>query len=307
MTVCIAGINYLDHYPNPLIIAVCDRKVSFAGGYFSAEGVAMKIVGLNPDWSLMFAGDVSPITPLVEAMKEELKKASTESVRKFARRCSEIYRQERPSLLENEVLADYEIYSYADYLSLKTADPVLYTTITAEIKQKEENWSLLFAGFDKKKNPHVFVVTERGKIQYCDVAGFAAIGSGHWRSLLALSSYPFKRNLPFSEAVFSIAAAKFAAESEAEGVGDETIIALLEPKQKNSPVMSEIAVIKLRRNWRSLPRFPKDAAKTVWEEMERLRFLNLRIRTDSTLKRFLSDRQPLEALQDKTLIDEGGS
>lgn len=40
MTVCIAGINHSS--AEAVIIAICDRKISFAGGSFSADGDAME-------------------------------------------------------------------------------------------------------------------------------------------------------------------------------------------------------------------------------------------------------------------------
>src|SRR5260370_6038093 len=99
VTVCIAGINHANW--GPVIITACDRKIAF-GRYLSAEGIAMKITGMNRDWSLMFAGDISPLVPLVEAIKEKMQKRKAVSIRKFARECSAVYKAERPALIENE-------------------------------------------------------------------------------------------------------------------------------------------------------------------------------------------------------------
>jgi len=272
VTVCIAGINWSQS--RPLIIASCDRKISFYGGYFSAEGVAMKITGLNKNWSLMFSGPVSPMVPLVEAIKEEMQyEQRPSSVREFARQSSYIYKSERKALIENEVLSDYDIENYAEYVALKKSEPELYAAVTEKIKDEEENWNLLFAGFDIKQKPHIFVIKERGRIQYCDTEGFAAIGSGGWRSLVALSSYPFRRNLAISKAIFAVATAKFAAESEAEGVGEDTVLAILEPKASISPVMPDQCVNKLREIWKGLPRVTEEAESAVWEGIAAMSWL----------------------------------
>lgn len=273
MTVCIAGIN---HAPwGPVIITACDRKIAF-GSYFSAEGVAMKITGINRDWSLMFAGHISPLVPLVEAIKERMQKRKTESIRQFARECSAVYKAERPSLIENEVLGDYDIRTYDEYVAFSRSadklDLALHDKLKEKIKEAEENWNLLFAGFDSTKKPHIFVICEGGKIQYCDTEGFAAIGSGGWRSLVALSSYQFNRSLPFSQAVFGIAAAKFAAES-AEGVGEKTILAVLEPDTETSPVWSEMRMRELKTHWAQLPRFPKEAEAEVWQGIVEMTYI----------------------------------
>lgn len=271
MTVCIAGINVGES--GPLIIAACDRKISFFGGYFSAEGVAMKIAGVNLNWCLMFSGPVSPLVPLVESMRTKMNKHKTPSgVAVFARKCSEVYKKERRLLIENEVLCDYDIETYAEYLDQKKKEPELFAAITERIKDEEENWNLLFAGFDATARPHIFVIKERGRIQYCDTEGFAAIGSGGWRSLVALSSYPFRRGLPLSRAIFGIAAAKFAAESEAEGVGEDTVLTIIEPATNNAPIMLDHCIGKLRKLWKELPRFPKDAEVEVWKGLTEMMY-----------------------------------
>jgi hypothetical protein len=272
VTVCIAGINWSQ--TRPLIIAACDRKISFYGGEFSAEGVAMKIAGINRNWSLMFSGPVSPMVPLIEAIKAKFGRGKAPTgVAIFARQCSEVYRAERRSIIENEVLTDYDIETYDEYLEQKKKEPELYTSLTERIKTEEESWSLLFTGFDSKMRPHIFVIKERGRIQYCDTEGFAAIGSGGWRSLVALSSYPFRRNLSLSQAVFGVAAAKFAAESQADGVGEDTVLAILEPKVDLSPVMSDQRVNNLRKLWKGLDRFPKDAESEIWEGLTEMTYV----------------------------------
>jgi hypothetical protein len=69
-----------------------------------------------------------------------------------------------------------------------------------------------------------------------------------------------------SEAVFAIAASKFAAEA-ADGVGEETVLTILEPKTPESPTFGDDVIRDLRIQWKNLPRFPKDATKTIWEEI----------------------------------------
>src|SRR5207248_10836935 len=89
VTVCIAGINHSG--PLPTMITCCDRKISF-GGFFSAEGVADKMMALNRQWLLMVAGCVSPMVPIVEAIKEGVNKTRADNVRSFALLCSNLYK-----------------------------------------------------------------------------------------------------------------------------------------------------------------------------------------------------------------------
>jgi len=126
---------------------------------------------------------------------------------------------------------------------------------------------LLFAGFDKERRAHIFTITECGKINFYDRIGYAAIGSGSWRALVALSNYSFRRNLDLSKAIFGIAAAKFAAEA-ADGVGEETILTVLEPRRRTSPVFMDHRVENLKEIWQEIPRFPgNEAVEEIWKEL----------------------------------------
>jgi hypothetical protein len=114
---------------------------------------------------------------------------------------------------------------------------------------------LLFAGFDKGRRAHIFSITECGRITFHDAVGYAAIGGGALRALLSVSALPFAKRLPLSLGIWGILAAKFAAES-ADGVGEETVLTILEPCTRSSPVFDEYQIKKLRTMWENLPRFP---------------------------------------------------
>jgi len=265
VTVCLAGINHSN--PRPYIIATCDRKISFFGGWASADGVAMKISGLNQDWAVMFAGPVSPMTAMVEAMAMRTKKVRPMDFLTFSRLCRKVYREERKPLLENEILGDYDINSYDEYMELKKSDPEFFEQLRAKVREEESEWNLLFAGFDKNGKAHLFVISEHGRISYCDKQGYAAIGSGAMRAALALSSYGFRGDLPLSNAIFGMIAAKFSAES-ADGVGEETILTVMESRSDQSPVFDSYQVKKLREMWEKLPRFPGNVAtEQIWAQL----------------------------------------
>jgi 20S proteasome alpha/beta subunit len=265
VTVCIAAINTSN--PWPMIIAASDRKLSMFGGWASSEGAVMKMSGLNKNWTVMFSGPVSAMSAMIDAMKQRTEKLKATDHRSFARLCRTVYREERQPLIESEILGDYDIDTYAEYVALRKSNPQLYSAITSKIQDMEHDWSLLFAGFDRKKQAHIFTISESGKIDFWDRGGYAAIGSGGWRSMLALSSFPFKQQLDLSQAIFGVAAAKFAAEA-ADGVGEETILTLLEANSESSPVFPDHAIPVLRRMWRELPRFPGQPATTeIWRHL----------------------------------------
>ena len=269
MTVCIAGIH--QDGSKKSIIAVSDQKVSFFGGLLSAEGVAQKIKHLNSDWNVMFSGDLSPMVPLLYAISSAINAIPAEArgVRVVARACSAAYREERKGIIENEILCDYDIDTYADYVALKTTNESLFEAITAKISEKEQTWSLLFCGFVSHKHPHIFVVGERGKIQYCDIEGFAAIGSGAWAAAVSLSSFPYKTSLDLGESMYAILAAKYASES-ADGVGEKTILVVLRPGQDIVPIMPSLPLDLIRNKWKSLPKVPHGAAEQLIIELKEI-------------------------------------
>jgi 20S proteasome alpha/beta subunit len=255
VTICAAGINQAAGSPTS-IITVCDRKLSW--GPISAEGMAWKIQTVHRKWRVMFAGPISHMVPLVDAVKFAAANAPENRLRSFARLCSRAYRAERRNIIETEILGQYDIESYAAYLALKESDRDFFDLLTEEIKKVEEGWSLLFLGFDESDRPHLFVISEFGKIQYCDAEGFAAIGSGAWTAYAALSRSGFNRFIRRGEAMYSILAAKFAAEA-AEGVGEETIFLVVKPTDKAAhtvPVLITEHVNTIREKWRKLPRIP---------------------------------------------------
>jgi hypothetical protein len=215
----------------------------------------------------MFVGENSSLVALIDAVKERVENVKENTLRSFALLCSKAYRLERRTIVETKILAKYDIDSYADYLGLKNSDRTFFDAIAKEIEKTEENWHLLFCGFDKKNSPHIFVISEFGRIQYCDIEGFAAIGSGAWAAVIALSSFPFNRRMKIGEAIFAMLAAKYTAEETADGVGAETVFVVLRPSPppEGVPGISQKSIRLFRKKWKTLPKIPKGAG----QELER--------------------------------------
>ena len=180
--------------------------------------------------------------------------------------CARAYREERKKIIEDEVLPDYDVPTYAEYIALKANDPTLFDAIGTKISEAEEGWNLLFCGFDNKRAPHLFVISGNGKIQYCDTPGFAAIGSGGWAAHVALASYPYTIYLDREEAAYCLLAAKFAAES-AQGVGRDTVLHVLTPGNPYSTFL--LNVDNIREQWKALPRIPDGAASEIKTELNK--------------------------------------
>jgi 20S proteasome alpha/beta subunit len=262
VTICAAAINQTSESPH-CIIAVCDRKLSV--GQISAEGIAWKVQTIHPKWKVMGAGPTSPLVALTDAVKVAVASAKYENLRSFARLCSRAYREERQHIIETDILSEHDVNSYSEYQTLKSQDRTFFDALTAEIKKAEQEWNLLFLGFDKVDRPHLFVITEYGKIQYCDMEGFAAIGSGAWAFWAALSQFGFNRNIPRGQAMYGMLAAKFAAES-AEGVGRQTVFMIVKPSdrlERMVPGLLPKDIKEVRAGWQELPRIPTGMAGKI--------------------------------------------
>ena len=235
----------------------------------TAEGIVWKLQTVHRKWRVMFSGDNSSMVALVDAVKTDTANAKGDNVRSFSRICSKAYREERERMLESEVLAEHDVNSYAEYLKLKDSDRDFFEALTEKIRKVEQKWNLLFFGFDKSDRPHIFVITEYGKIQWCDAEGFAAIGSGSWAFWTALSRFGFDRYASRGETMWGVLSSKFAAES-AEGVGEDTLFFIFKPTDRPGntvPGLIPRHVKEMRDKWRSLPRIPEGTAAALEREM----------------------------------------
>lgn len=265
MTICAAAISRYSY--KDCIIVVFDRKASMAE--FTAEGMVWKLQTIHPHWRAMFAGDNSSMVALLDAIKTDVANLAGNEMRSFGRACSRSYRAERERIIETEVLAEHDIHSYAEYVALKTSDRDFYEKLTQKIKSAEEKWNILVFGYDKYRKPHIFVITEYGKLQWCDAEGVAAIGSGSWIFWNALAQQGFNRFGPKGEAVWAILSSKFAAE-KADGVGEETVLVVVEPTDRIGRSIRGLdpkEVKEMRERWRSLPKIPEGIAVELEEKI----------------------------------------
>lgn len=204
------------------LVFVTDRKLSLYGGYFTQDGISSKFHVVHPEWYAMFAGGASDAVPLLDSIRDALcAKKLQNTLGAVIRVARAAYIEERTRLIESEILPDFDIASYSEYMSLRQNEPDFFEQINDAIKKREEDWHLLFAGFDRRREPHIFLITERGKVTYCDQQRFGVIGSGAFAASLLLSRIDYRRAQP-GELVAAVLAAKFFAET-ADFVGKTTV------------------------------------------------------------------------------------
>ena len=267
VTICAAAIN-IDRDNKPIIHLVFDKQVTFGNGAFGADGTMWKLKRINAKWCVMFAGEVSSLPILREAVIDAVQYETKANFRKFSRLCAKAFRDERKEIIKTQILPDYDLESYEEYLRLKKDHRPLFDAISEKIRELENEWSLLFAGFDELDEPHIFVITENGKIQYCDSTGFACVGSGGWPAYASLAAHPYNINLYPGEAIFALLAAKFCAEPS-HGVGDTTAFLNFRPTDKlrqGTSGISQSRIEELRDKWKALPKVPEGVVDKLTEE-----------------------------------------
>jgi hypothetical protein len=261
VTVCVAGIQY-NEKREPLIIAASDRRVSIFGGSFS-DDVGVKFGTLNRNWLVMFAGDPEHMKLMIDGISAALRKTTDNSHDNVVKVCQAAYKERRKVLVETVILAEYDVSSYAEYKALEQTDEALFRAITDRIDKQQQEWYLLFAGFDDKPIAHVFVIAEAGRVEYCDYRGVGSVGSGALAALLWLSFYGYRKSMAIGQAAFGIVSAKFFAE-RASDVGEKTIITVLKPDKDFGLVLKDVDLGDARVAWKAIDTKPQE----VTDELE---------------------------------------
>lgn len=284
MTICAAALC-TPYGGEKAILAVADQRFSWG---ITSTDAGWKMQTVHRRWFVMFSGPLSPMTAMIDALKTAVAGNRETPLRKFGRQCSRAYREERKQIIETDILAEYDLDSYAEYLTLKIKDRLLYDSITERIKKEEADWNLLFVGFDDIGRPHLFVITEYGKIQWCDAEGFAAIGSGAWTAHYSLARYGFRKFMSRGEVAYGLLAAKFAAES-ADGVGEATGFVLLTAKDKPGKSVAGLSVSDIgqtRASWKRMPKIPDGTANYLEQALVQS-YANVRQKLDDPLKGYI--------------------
>jgi hypothetical protein len=264
VTVCIAGIH--EYRSDSSILLVCDRRISMFGGWFSQDGYA-KFTPLHRDWYGMFAGGVEETKLMLGHASQSLAGLPVLSFENVVECCRRAYTTVRKRLIETQILPDFDILTYQEFRDLEKTAEALYLTIQAKIKEEQEHWSLLFAGFDNQRIPHLFVISGAGTVEYHESQKVAAIGSGAFAALIWLGFYDYHFRGPLGHALFGILSAKFFAE-RAQDVGKTTVASLIKSGINGIIHLNESEIDNVRQSWEELPKYSDVAAQELQNRME---------------------------------------
>jgi hypothetical protein len=219
VTVCLASFVGGDKK----IVGICDTMIS--GDEWSGDEMAIKARPTPHDWCVMTAGDPSPAVPVLEYVGAALG-ATPDNTLQSTVACFEQF-EEQLQNRRKQILAPYGM-TLQNYHLIGPPLGETFQRILFEISNVSLSTTFLVFGFDEFKEPHIFTIRDKGQVEYFDLAGFWAIGSGQTASLGVLFNKSHSRFDSYQTVLWNLCEAKFAAEA-APGVGKGSFMVVLEP------------------------------------------------------------------------------
>jgi 20S proteasome alpha/beta subunit len=245
MTVCIAAISEFNQ-----IVTASDMKVSV--GHTSSDVVMLKIQPLSDRWHVMISGKISQTYPLVEAMKERVRKIPQPSVKDMRKIVSDEYAAYGRQLATDKVLSPYGL-SMAEFMQKRNdLGDLVFQQLMGEIARVQVGCDLIVLGHDQLSTPRILVVsnpTEDHPSFVTDMPHFAAIGSGGYLADTVLHYFQHYSGETIPETIYQVASAKFMAES-AQDVGKVSIVSVIDSKKEMTVLDHEFIDKKLRSVWK---------------------------------------------------------
>lgn len=268
VTVCIAAIAEI--YDG--LVLITDTMIST--GETSSDDTTLKIKPITDNWYFMFAGDdLSYIPPIESLLISGLDYKTSYSADHIAATFADAYQAVRERTCEAKFLKPFKMGMAEFKDEGKDKLPAhIFSDIFYEIREFDLGCQFLVAGFDEAGTPHIFTVSNPGVVEWFDIVGFWAIGSGQRSALSSLffSEYNFRHSL--SSGVYRVYEAKLMAE-KALGVGKSTLLLSLE--RRNDKIervyLLEDDLKPLRSAWEKegKPRLPQGILDKVVEIFEK--------------------------------------
>ncbi len=278
MTVCVAALCE----GGRKIVVATDTQLSFAG--VAANAPYSKAFWFG-DWMFLYAGAPSRI----ELINEELRKVPQLNRSTICEAVDSAYRKAKSRFCAHSILSQYDL-SMQEFKDegLKMFGEQTFSRLSERVDAQAEyfNEQLLVIGYGDNENAgHIF---EFGAtLASHALSGIAAIGSGADVALANLLLLKHARHSSLGDGIYSVAAAKFAAEmAHGNDVGSGTMMYVAWKRSEKDEVgrppgmfFQQEDVESLRRIWEEhgRPKIPNQSAEALWPLVHRLR----RLRSES--------------------------
>ena len=231
MTCCIAAL--CDN--RKAIVLAADKMIGWQG-VIESEPDIHKIYQLARDWWVMFSGnDIAPVFDVIDRAKEKLSGKHGVTLQKAIEAVETSFFKKRLELAEALYLKPRGL-TLAQFNSSDGTPGWISESLRATIGDSMQAYSmpvsLLVAGFDGKKQGHIFSLEDadfggnRGSARRNDIPGFQSIGSGSLGASYIMNFRKVSPSLPVREALYYVAEGKFYGEF-AGGVGLRTDLYIL--------------------------------------------------------------------------------
>jgi len=220
VTLCLASFARENKY----IVGICDTMIS--SDDWSGDKMAMKARPLPNDWCVMTAGNQSAATPILESVVASLLGSSDKGLKATVDCFQEAFRHQLHARIA-QILMPYGM-TLENYHHIGPALGSNFQRILLEMSTASVDATFLVFGYDGEKMPHIFTIKDKGEVEYFDLSGFWAIGSGQTAALGSLFSKSHSRFYAYKRVLLNVCEAKFAAEA-APGVGRGSFVVVIHP------------------------------------------------------------------------------
>jgi len=261
MTVGIAAITTPDDY----IVTVSDRMLSSGGAVQATDNATLKSRKIAKRWALMFAADDANLfLPIVRSCWESLEtRGENHDLHTVQDAVVTAYANLFDAEFTSRYLARYNISSITAFrgIGLEQFGQERFDGVCNEIDRFDLGITLLCYGYDTKKVPHIFEISNPGKITDHDLLRYAVIGSGWYMATASLRRKQLPPDLEMM--IYRLLEAKFSAET-APGDGKSTSLLTMNSEGSDGS-MGSGSIEKVREVWENTLKEPepKDALDII--------------------------------------------
>jgi hypothetical protein len=245
MTIGIAAITV----PGGYIVTVSDRMLSSGGVVQAADNATLKARKISKRWVVMFAADDANLfLPFVKSCWDSLEGHGEDyELHTVQDTVITAYAKLFDAEFTSRYLSRYNISSISAFreTGLSQFGQERFEKICDEIDRFDLGLTMLCYGYDSKKAPHIFEISNPGKITNHDLLSYAVIGSGWYMATASLRRKILPPDLEM--VIYRLLEAKFSAET-APGVGKSTSLITMNSDGENG-FLGAGSIEKIRSIW----------------------------------------------------------
>jgi hypothetical protein len=199
---------------------------------------------------MMWASDdISHVTPIIDSATERMEKDEEHTLISACNTVIESYQEQIRAVATRRYLARLG-WDMKTFLKdgAKKLTPEVFESLMNKISGVELRSQFLVCGYDPKRRPHLFSVSDPGDAHFHDNVGFSAIGSGAYSAESALFFFNIQKSAPLYYALYAVCVAKFMAET-ATDVGKQTSVIFLR-RDGQAGIIWPDGVEKIRDLWK---------------------------------------------------------